>query len=44
MLPDFLQDVANSHPRPAQVGTYFGPLFSSAEDYIQMWEKALPRR
>ncbi len=40
MLPDFLQDVANSHPRPAEVGTYLKPLFSSAEDYIQMWEKA----
>ncbi len=40
MLPDFLQDVANSHPRAAEVGAYFKPLFSSAEDYIQMWEKA----
>jgi hypothetical protein len=40
MLPDFLQDVANSHPRPAAVGSYFEPLFSSAESYITMWEKA----
>jgi microsomal dipeptidase-like Zn-dependent dipeptidase len=40
MLPDFLQDVANSHPSPAQVGQYMAPLFRSAEDYIQMWEKA----
>lgn len=40
MLPDFLQDVANSHPRPSEVGTYFSPLFSSAESYISMWEKA----
>ncbi len=40
MLPDFLQDVANSHPRSAEVGAYLKPLFSSAEDYIQMWEKA----
>jgi microsomal dipeptidase-like Zn-dependent dipeptidase len=43
MLPDFLQDVANSHPRPAEVGTYFEPLFSSAESYIHMWEKARTR-
>jgi hypothetical protein len=40
MLPDFLQDVANSHPRPAEVGTYLDPLFRSAESYISMWEKA----
>jgi hypothetical protein len=40
MLPDLLQDVANSHSRPAEIGTYFQPLFSSAEEYIQMWEKA----
>jgi len=40
MLPDFLQDVANSHLRPAEVGMYFDPLFRSAEDYIRMWEKA----
>ncbi len=40
LLPDFLQDVANSHSRPAEVGAYFDPLFRSAEDYIQMWEKA----
>lgn len=44
MLPDFLQDVANSHPNPAQVAMYFDPLFSSAEDCIQMWEKALEVR
>ena len=44
MLPDFLQDVANSHPNAAQVGTYFAPLFRSAEDYIRMWEKAEQRR
>jgi hypothetical protein len=43
MLPDFLQDVANSHPRPAEVGTYLEPLFSSAESYIHMWEKARTR-
>jgi hypothetical protein len=40
MLPDFLQDVANSHPRPAEVGLYLDPLFRSAESYISMWEKA----
>ena len=40
MIPDFLQDVANSHSRHDEVGTYFTPLFSSAEDYIQMWERA----
>jgi hypothetical protein len=40
MLPDFLQDVANSHPRPAEVGAYLDPLFRSAESYISMWEKA----
>jgi hypothetical protein len=40
MLPDFLQDVANSHPRPAEVGAYLDPLFRSAESYIHMWEKA----
>ena len=40
MIPDFLQDVANSHPRHGEVGTYLTPLFSSAEDYIQMWEAA----
>ena len=40
MLPDFLQDVANSHPRPAEVGMYLDPLFRSAESYISMWEKA----
>ena len=40
MLPDLLQDVANSHPRPAEVGTYLDPLFRSAESYIQMWEKS----
>jgi len=40
LLPDFLQDVANSHTRPAEVGAFFDPLFRSAEDYIQMWEKA----
>jgi hypothetical protein len=44
MIPDFLQDVANSHPRPAEVGAYFDPLFRSAESYIQMWEKAQARR
>lgn len=40
MIPDGLQDVANSHPRPTEVGAYFDPLFRSAEDYIRMWEKA----
>jgi hypothetical protein len=40
MLPDVLQDVANSHPSPTEVGAYFDPLFRSAEDYIRMWEKA----
>lgn len=40
MLPDFLQDVANSHRRPEEVGIYFDPLFRSAENYIRMWEKA----
>ncbi|MEQ1762079.1 MAG: hypothetical protein ABL984_02930 [Pyrinomonadaceae bacterium] len=39
MLPDFLQDVANSHPRAEEVGTYLDPLFRSAESYIRMWEK-----
>jgi hypothetical protein len=43
MLPDVLQDVANSHPRPTDVGAYFDPLFRSAEDYIRMWEKAESR-
>jgi hypothetical protein len=40
MLPDFLQDVANSHTRPNEVGLYFDPLFRSAESYISMWERA----
>lgn len=40
MIPDFLQDVANSHRRPAEVGAYLNPLFSSAESFISMWEKA----
>ncbi len=40
MLPDFLQDLANSHSRPAEAGTYLDPLFRSAESYIVMWEKA----
>ena len=40
MIPDVVQDVANSHPRPTEVGAYFDPLFRSAEDYIRMWEKA----
>lgn len=40
MLPDFLQDVANSHSRPAEVGAYLDPLFRSAESYIEMWEKS----
>jgi hypothetical protein len=44
MLPDFLQDVANSHTRPSEVGAYLTPLFQSAESYIQMWEKATRRR
>ncbi|HSS19009.1 MAG TPA: hypothetical protein VLL54_02950 [Pyrinomonadaceae bacterium] len=43
MIPDVLQDVANSHPRPTEVGAYFDPLFRSAEDYIRMWEKAESR-
>ncbi len=36
MMPDFLQDLRNIGMQPMQL-TY---LFRSAEDYIQMWEKA----
>ena len=35
MLPDLLQDLRNAGMEPAD----FGPLFRSAEDYVQMWEK-----
>ena len=36
LMPDFLQDLRNIGMQPMQL-TY---LFRSAEDYIQMWEKA----
>jgi microsomal dipeptidase-like Zn-dependent dipeptidase len=36
MLPDFLQDLKNIGLSTLQLQ----PLFNSAEDYIQMWEKA----
>jgi len=36
MMPDFLQDLRNIGITPANLT----PLFRSAEDYIQMWEKA----
>ena len=36
MMPDFLQDLRNIGLQPMQL-TY---LFRSAEDYIEMWEKA----
>ncbi len=36
MLPDMLQDMANVGVTPAQLT----PLFASAEDYLQMWERA----
>jgi hypothetical protein len=40
LLPDFLQDVKNSGLTLEQLG----PLFRSAEDYVQMWEKCERRR
>lgn len=36
LIPDFIQDLRNIGMTPAQLT----PLFRSAEDYIQMWEKA----
>jgi hypothetical protein len=36
MLPDFLQDLKNIGLSPDQLK----PLFYSAEDYVQMWERA----
>ena len=36
MLPDMLQDMKNVGVTPVQLA----PLFSSAEDYILMWERA----
>ncbi len=36
LIPDFLQDCKNVGLSPQQLR----PLFNSAEDYIQMWEKA----
>jgi hypothetical protein len=35
MMPDFLQDLRNIGISPGNLN----PLFRSAEDYIQMWEK-----
>jgi uncharacterized protein (TIGR02145 family) len=37
MMPDFFQDLRNIGLSPGQLT----PLFNSAEDYIQMWEKTL---
>jgi microsomal dipeptidase-like Zn-dependent dipeptidase len=39
LLPDFLQDLRNI----GLAGQDLGPLFRSAEDYVQMWEKAVRR-
>ena len=39
LLPDLLQDLKNIGFSPLQLN----PLFSSAEDYIRMWEKAVRR-
>ena len=37
LMPDFLQDLRNVGLSPSSLT----PLFRSAEDYIQMWEKTV---